>query len=71
MMINLKILEYINSVKNSRNPDEAMTNLMNSDPQFQDIQNYIMTNGGDARTAFYNLAAQMGVDPESILKQLR
>lgn len=70
-MIDPQLLIQINNIRKSRNPDEAMSNLMKSDPRFQGLQDYISKNGGDARTAFYNLSAQMGVNPESILKQLR
>lgn len=61
----------INQVRNSPNPDAAMQQLLASNPGFQNVMSYIQANGGDAKTAFYNLAAQRGVDPNSILKQLR
>lgn len=48
-----------------------MQQFLNTDPRFQNIINYINQNGGDAKSAFYNLAAQRGVDPNSILSKLR
>ena len=65
------ILELMQQIRNSPNPDAAMQNLASTNPQVQSVMEYINKNGGDARTAFYNLAAQKGVDPNSILNQLR
>ena len=45
--------------------------MLANNPNFQNVVNYINQNGGDAKTAFYNLAAQKGVDPNTILSQLK
>ena len=58
-------------IKSSSNPNQAMQQMMSSNPMFQNIMGYINQNGGDARTAFYNMAAQKGVDPNTILNQLK
>ena len=60
-----------NQVRHSQNPDQAMQILLANNPQYQDAMNYIRQNGGDARSAFYNMAAQMRVDPNLILSKLR
>ena len=39
--------------------------------QIRQAMDYVRANGGDARAAFYRLAQQKGVDPESILRGLR
>ena len=39
--------------------------------QIRQAMDYVRANGGDARSAFYKLAQQKGVDPESILRGLR
>jgi len=65
------LLGMINQVKNSPNPKAAMGQLLMNNSNFQGVMNYINQNGGDAKTAFYNLAAQKGIDPNSILKQLK
>ena len=48
-----------------------MQMLMANNPNFQKVMTYINQNGGDAKTAFYNLAAQKGINPDSILNQLK
>lgn len=65
------VFGLMNQIRNSPNPNAAMQSVLASNPMFQGISDYINQNGGDARTAFYNMAAQKGIDPESILKQLR
>lgn len=68
---NTSLFKLFNQIKNSRNPNAAMQNLVSTDPRFQEIINYIQQNGGDAKTAFYNLAARKGIDPNTILTQLK
>ena len=60
------LFDLFNTIRNSQNPNQAMQNVLVSDPRFKDIVEYIKQNGGDARTACYNLAAQKGIDPRSI-----
>ena len=65
------LFDMWNQVRNSPNPNAAMQMLLSSNPKFQEVMTYINQNGGDAKSAFYNLAAQRGVNPNSILNQLR
>ena len=57
-------------VKNSPNPELAIMNMF-SQQAIQDVINYTKQHGGDARTAFYNMAAEKGVDPNSVLQFLK
>lgn len=43
--------------------------IMNRNPQMKQVMDYIQSNGGDAKAAFYKKAQEMGVDPEEVLKQ--
>lgn len=65
------LFDMYNQVRQSQNPAQMMQLLLANDPQYQNVMNYIQQNGGDAKTAFYNLAAQKGVDPNTILSQLQ
>ena len=65
------IFGLINQVRNSPDPNAAMQQLMMTNPSVQNAMNYIQQNGGNAKAAFYNMAAAKGTDPESILKFLR
>lgn len=45
--------------------------LLMNNPQMRQIMEYVQANGGDAKAAFYKKAEEMGVDPDTILSQLR
>lgn len=68
---NNSLFQMLNNVRNAPNPDAAMQTMLLNNPQLQGVLNYINQNGGDAKTAFYNMAAQKGIDPNVILNQLR
>ena len=55
----------------SKNPTELIRNMMMQNPQMKNAVNFVQSVGGDPQTAFYSLAKQKGVDPETILSQLR
>ena len=65
------LMDLMNQIRRSPNPDAAAMNMINNDPQFQDIAKYINANGGNARAAFYNMAAQQGKNPDSIIGMLK
>lgn len=65
------LLDMYRQLRQSPNPEVAFQNMLINNPQFQNVMNYINQNGGDAKSAFYNLAAQKGVNPNDILSQLR
>lgn len=54
-------------LKSAKNPQELLQRM----PQYQQAKNYVDTHGGDPRTAFYNLAAQRGINPNEILNKIR
>ena len=64
-------IALLNQIRNAANPQEMAEQILFNNPNFKEVVNYINQNGGDAKTAFYNLAAQKGVDPNNILSQLQ
>ena len=40
-------------------------------PQYRQVMEYVNANGGDARSAFYAKAKEMGIDPDEIVKAMR
>lgn len=65
------LFDIYNQVRHSQNPEQAMQILFANNPQYQNVMNYIQQNGGDAKSAFYNMAAQKGIDPNIILSRLQ
>lgn len=63
--------QMIGMVKGSQNPQAAINQLSQSDPRLQQVMQVVNQNGGDAKTAFYNMAKQKGIDPNTVISQLR
>lgn len=61
----------INMVKTAQNPQAMLEQLARSNPQLKNVMDMVNANGGDARSTFYKMAGQKGIDPDTILKLLR
>ena len=70
-MVNPYINQMMNFYKSATNPQLAFERMMNSNPRMKQAMEYINSNGGDAKAAFYKLAEEKGIDPEEILSQFR
>ena len=69
MMNNLApVRNLMNTVRG--NP-MMLNQLANSNPALRQAMDYVNANGGDARAAFYRLAQEKGVDPNTILSYLK
>lgn len=55
----------------SSNPAQFIAQIAANNPALKDIVDLVTNSGKDPRTLFYEMAAQKGIDPESILSQLR
>ena len=64
------IVNMFKAVMNARNPNIAMQNMAQQNPQLKQTMDYISQNGGNAKQLFYNMAQQKGVDPNTIINQL-
>lgn len=64
---NMDPIGILAQLKSARSPQELLQKM----PQYQQAKNYADTHGGDPRTAFYNLAAQRGINPSDILNKIR
>ena len=61
----------ISMLKNVKNPQQLIMNMANSNPQVASVLKEVQANGGNAKDLFYRKAKEMGVDPNSILNNLR
>jgi hypothetical protein len=62
-----QIKQMMQLARTMQSPQAAMQQI----PQLQQAMDLVRQTGGDPEKAFYTLAKQKGVDPESILSQLR
>ena len=49
----------------------AMQQLMLNNPNMKQAIDYVNANGGNPKDAFYKLAKERGIDPDSILNSLK
>lgn len=66
-----QIKQMANMFKNAKNPQMLIQNMMMQNPQMKQVMDFINQNDGDAKSAFYKLADQRGVDPNEILNMLK
>ena len=66
-----QIKSMMQTVRSAGNPNAMMQQLLSRNPQYARVMNLVQQSGGDARTAFYKLAEQSGVDPDEILSLLK
>ena len=64
------IKNMMNAVRMARNPQLALTQMMQSNPQFRQVSQLIQQAGGDPQKAFYELAQKQGIDPNQIMQML-
>lgn len=55
----------------SKDPIGYINKMAEKNPTLSSIIKLVNSSGKDPRTLFYEMAEQKGVDPESILSQLR
>lgn len=49
----------------------AIQQLMQTNPAMKQALDYVNANGGNPKEAFYKLAQEKGVDPQTILNSLK
>lgn len=70
-IMNPQVKQLMQTVMTSQNPQMAIQNLMQSNPNMKQVIDYVNANGGNPKDAFYKLAKEKGVDPDSILNSLK
>ena len=59
------------TVQMSQNPQMAIQNIMQNNPNMKQAIDYINANGGNPKDAFYKLAKERGINPDTILDSLK
>ena len=68
---NMSWQELYSLVKNASNPAAMLSQIAKTNPQLQSVLSLVQQNGGDPKRAFFELAQQKGIDPNSVLDMLR
>ena len=67
----LPFRNMFNMMRNAKNPSAMMQQMMKNNPAYSQAMDIIKQNGGDAKTAFYKMAEQNGVNAEQFLSMFR
>ena len=65
------VKQMISMIKSSGNPQMLLNQLMQTNPQMQQVMQIVQKYGGDANKAFYALAEEKGINPQEILDLLK
>lgn len=65
------IKQAANMIKGNSNPMQMLQVMSQQNPQMSEIINLVNSNGGNAKAVFLQKAKEMGIDPNSIINQLR
>ena len=72
IQVNPQLQSMIQLFKSGGNPSNMIQSMISAkNPQMAQVMQIVSSSGGDAKAAFYKLAAQKGVDPNAILSMLR
>jgi len=70
--MNPQLQNAVQVIKNAGNPQAMLQSMISAkNPQIAEIIQLVNSMGGDPKATFYRLAAQRGVDPNSILGMLK
>jgi hypothetical protein len=64
-----QVKQMMNALRTMQNPQQAMQQMIGQNPQLKSIMQ--MCNGKNPKDVFYAECEKQGIDPESILSQLR
>lgn len=66
-----QIKNLMRAVQMSTNPQLALQQVINQNPDLRNILNLANANGANLQQLFYAMAQQKGVDPQQILRDLQ
>lgn len=66
-----QIKNLMRTVQMSANPQLALQQIINQNPNLKNILNLANSNGVNLQQLFYTMAQQKGVDPQQVLRDLQ
>lgn len=61
----------VNMLRNARNPQALVQQMMGQNPAMRQAMQYIQQNGGNPKTAAEKLAKERGIDLNAVMNNLR
>lgn len=65
------MVQALNMLKNSNNPSQLVSTLIQNNPQYKSVVDVINSHNGDAKSAFYDLAKEKGVNPDDLVNEIK
>ena len=66
-----QIKNLMRTVQMSANPQLALQQIINQNPNLKNVLNLANSNGVNLQQLFYTMAQQKGVDPQQVLRELQ
>ena len=66
-----RIKNMMNTLKSINNPSAMLNQYASNNPQLKQAIDLVNNSGGDPKKGFYQLAEQMGVNPNDVLSALK
>ena len=66
-----RIKNLMSAVQMSTDPNAALANIINQNPNLRNLVMLAKSNGADLQQVFYTLAQQKGVNPNDVINALR
>ena len=65
------LTQFINSFKNSSNPQQFLSKYIQNNPQAQNMYFMLQNSNKSPKEMFYLMAEKRGIDPNSIINMLK
>lgn len=62
-----RLAQIVNQIKSMGNPQMMLQNI----PQYKQAMDFVNACNGDAKSAFYAKAKEMGINPDEIVEAMR
>ena len=66
-----QMLQELSQIAKAPSPQAMFQQMIQNDPRFKQVIDFINKNGGDAKTLFYKEAQNKGKDPNEIINQAK
>jgi hypothetical protein len=66
-----QLKNMMSMMRGASNPQGMLQQMMQNNPQYQQAMQLVQQAGGDPKKAFYQMANQMGVNPDEIMGMLK
>ena len=63
--------QTVNMLRNARNPQALVRQMMGQNPSMRQAMQYIQQNGGDPKAAAEKLAKERGIDLNAVMNHFR